>query len=109
MQKQLNNFKHNKVWSLVERPKQNVIGTKWVFCNKQDEHGVVTRNKARLVAKGYSQVEDLNFDETFAPVARLESIRMLLAYATHHGFKLYQIDVKSAFLNGPIKEEVSLE
>jgi hypothetical protein len=80
-----------------------------VFCNKQDEHGVVTRNKARLVAKGYSQVEDLDFDETFAPVARLELICMLLAYATHHGFKLYQIDVKSAFLNGPIKEEVSLE
>jgi hypothetical protein len=80
-----------------------------VFYNKQDEHGVITRNKARLVAKGYSQVEDLDFDETFAPVARLELICMLLAYATHHGFKLYQIDVKSAFLNGPIKEEVSLE
>jgi hypothetical protein len=80
-----------------------------VFCNKQDEHGVVTRNKAQLVAKRYSQVEDLDFDETFAPVARLELICMLLAYATHHGFKLYQIDVKSTFLNGPIKEEVSLE
>jgi hypothetical protein len=73
------------VWSLVERPKQNVIGTKWVFRNKQDEHGVVTRNKARLLAKGYSQVEGLDFDETFAHVARLESIHMLLAYATHHG------------------------
>jgi hypothetical protein len=76
---------------------------------KQDEHGVVTRNKARLVAKGYSQVEGLDFDETFAPVARLESIRMLLAYATHHGFKIYQMDVKNAFLNGPIKEEVYME
>jgi hypothetical protein len=65
---------------------------------------VVTRNKARLVAKGYSQVEGLDFDETYAPVARLESIRILLAYATYHGFKLYQMDVKSAFLNGPIKE-----
>jgi hypothetical protein len=61
---------------------------------------VVTRNKARLVAKGYSQVEGLNFDETYAPVARLESIRILLAYATYHSFKLYQMDVKSAFLNG---------
>jgi hypothetical protein len=77
-----------------------------VFCNKQDEHGVVTRNKARLVANGYSQVKGLDFGETFALVARLESIRMLLAYTTHHGFKLYQIDVKSTFLNGPIKEEV---
>jgi hypothetical protein len=70
---------------------------------------VVIRNKARLVAKGYSQVEGLDFDETYAPVARLESIRILLAYATYHGFKLYQMDVKSAFLNGPIKEEVYVE
>jgi hypothetical protein len=106
MQKELNNFKRNKVWSVVERPKQNVVGTKWVFHNKQDELGVVTRNKARLVAKGYSQVEGLDFDDTFSPVARLESIHILLAYATHHGFKLYQMDVKSAFLNGPIKEGV---
>jgi hypothetical protein len=92
------------VWSLVERPKQNVVGNKWVFHNKQDEHGVVTRNKARLVAKGYSQVEGLDFDKTFAPVARLESIHILLTYTTHHGFKLYQMDVKSAFLNDPIKK-----
>jgi hypothetical protein len=77
--------------------------------NKQDEHGVVTRNKAQLVAKGYSQVEGLDFDETYALVARLESIRILLAYATYHGFKLYQMDVKSAFLKGPIKEEVHVE
>jgi hypothetical protein len=80
-----------------------------VFRNKQDEHGVVTRNNARLVAKGYSQVEGLDFDETFAPVARLESIRILLTYATHYDFKLYQMEVKSAFLNGPIKEEVYVE
>jgi hypothetical protein len=70
---------------------------------------VVTRNKGRLVVNGYSQVEGLDFDETYAPVARLESIRILLAYATYHGFKLYQMDVKSAFLNGPIKEEVYVE
>jgi hypothetical protein len=69
----------------------------------------VTRNKARLVAKGYSQVEGLDFDKTYAPIARLESIHILLAYATYHGFKLYQMDVKSAFLNGPIKEEVYVE
>jgi hypothetical protein len=109
MQEELNNFKRNKVWSLVESPKQNIVGTKWVFHNKQDEFGVVTRNKARLVAKGYSQVEGLDFEETFALIARLESICILLAYATHHDFKLYQIDVKSAFLNGPIKEEVCVE
>jgi hypothetical protein len=70
---------------------------------------VVTRNKARLVAKGYSLVEGFDFDETYAPVARLESIHMLLVYATYHAFKLYQMDVKSAFLNGPIKEEVYFE
>ena len=109
MQEELNNFKRNEVWTLVPRPKQNVVGTKWVFRNKQDEHGVVTRNKARLVAKGYAQVAGLDFEETFAPVARLESIRILLAYAAHHSFRLYQMDVKSAFLNGPIKEEVYVE
>ena len=109
MQEELNNFKRNEVWTLVPCPKQNVVGTKWVFRNKQDEHGVVTRNKARLVAKGYAQVAGLDFEETFAPVARLESIRILLAYAAHHSFRLYQMDVKSAFLNGPIKEEVYVE
>jgi hypothetical protein len=82
----------------VPRPKQNVVGSKWV-----------TRNKARLVAKGYAQVAGLDFEETFAPVARLESIRILLAYAAHHSFKLFQMDVKSAFLNGPTKEEVYVE
>jgi hypothetical protein len=101
MQEELNNFTRNEVWHLVPRPNQNVVGTKWVFRNKQDDHGVVTRNKARLVAKGYSQVEGLDFGETYAPVARLESICILLAYATYHGFKLYQMDVKNAFLNGP--------
>jgi hypothetical protein len=109
MQEELNNFTRNEVCHLVPCPNQNVVGTKWVFRNKQDEHGVVTTKKARLVAKGYSQVEGLNFDETYALVARLESIRILLAYATYYGFKLYQMDVKSAFLNGPIKEEVYVE
>jgi hypothetical protein len=80
-----------------------------VFHNKQDEHGVVTRNKARLMAKCYVQVTGLDFEETFAPVARLESIQILLAYAAHHSFKLFQMDMKSAFLNEPIKEEVYVE
>jgi hypothetical protein len=109
MQEELNNFTRNEVWHLLPRPKQNVVGTNWVFRNKQDEHGVVTRNKSQLVAKGYSQVEGLDFNETYAPVATLESIRILLVYATYHVFKLYQMDVKSAFLNGPIKEEVYVE
>jgi hypothetical protein len=86
-----------------------MISTKWVFRNKQDENGVMTRNKARLVAQGFTQVEGLDFEETYAPVARLEAIQMLLAYAAHHNFKLYQRDVKSAFLNGPIQKLVYVE
>ncbi|WVZ63773.1 hypothetical protein U9M48_013379 [Paspalum notatum var. saurae] len=80
-----------------------------VFRNKQDEHGVVVRNKARLVAKGFAQVEGLDFDKTFAPVARLEAIRILFAYSSHHKIKLYQMDVKSAFLNGYINELVYVD
>ena len=109
MQEELNNFERNQVWTLVEWPNTNVIGTKWVFHNKQDENGVVTRNKARLVAQGFTQVEGLDFEETYAPMARLEAIQKLLAYAAHHNFKLYQMDVKSAFLNGPIQELVYVE
>jgi hypothetical protein len=89
MQEKLNNFKINQVWTLVERPKINMIGTKRVFRNKQDKNGVVTRNKARLVAQGFTQVEGLDFKETYTPVARLEAIRILLAYVAHHNFELY--------------------
>ena len=103
MQEELNNFTRNEVWILEPPPKnKNIIGTKWVFRNKQYEHGIVVRNKARLVAKGFSQVEGLDFGETFALVARLEAIRILLAYSSHHCIKLYQMDVKSVFLNGYI-------
>ncbi|GJR74091.1 retrovirus-related pol polyprotein from transposon TNT 1-94, partial [Tanacetum coccineum] len=92
---------------LVPQPKNmTIIGTKWVFRNKLDENGIVSRNKARLVAQGYNQQEGIDYDETYAPVARLESIRILLAYACALDFKLFQMDVKSAFLNGFINEEV---
>nr|GEY20874.1 copia protein [Tanacetum cinerariifolium]GEY27434.1 copia protein [Tanacetum cinerariifolium] len=83
-----------------------IIGTKWVYGNKLDENGVVTRNKVRLVAQGYNQQEGIDYDETYEPVARLESIRILLAYACALDFLLYQMDVKSAILNGFINEEV---
>jgi hypothetical protein len=110
MQDELNNFTRNQVWELVERPKnKNVISTKWVYRNKQDEHGIVVKNKARLVAKGYSQVEGLDYGETFALVARLEAIRILLAYASSHKMKLFQMDLNSAFLNGFINQEVYVE
>ncbi|GJZ18774.1 retrovirus-related pol polyprotein from transposon TNT 1-94 [Tanacetum coccineum] len=107
MQEELNQFVANDVWELVPLPiSQSVIGTKWVFRNKLDENGIVSRNKARLVAQGYNQQEGIDYDETYAPVARLESIRILLAIACANDFKLYQMDVKSAFLNGFINEEV---
>ena len=81
MQEELNEFERNKVWTLVPRPKnRSIVGTKWVFRNKTDSDGIITRNKARLVAKGYSQQEGIDYDETFAPVARLEAIRIFLAY-----------------------------
>jgi hypothetical protein len=107
MQDELNQFVRNDVWTLVPKPNDhNIIGTKWIFKNKSDEHGTVVRNKARLVAQGYIQVEGVDFDETFAPVARLESIRILLSISSHLNLKLYQMDVKSAFLNGFLLEEV---
>ena len=90
MHEELNNFTRNQVWSLEERSKNaRIIGAKWVFHNKQDDQGNIVRNKARLVAKGFSQVEGLDFGETFALVARLEAIRILLAYASHHEIKLF--------------------
>ena len=110
MHEELNNFERNQVWHLVKRPKDHpIVGTKWVFRNKLDETGIVVRNKARLVAKGYSQVEGIDFEETFAPVARLEAIRILLAFACYKNFKLFQMDVKFAFLNGYINEKVYVE
>ncbi|KAK0570386.1 hypothetical protein LWI29_000343 [Acer saccharum] len=110
MEEELNQFERNEVWTLVPRPKTtNVIGTKWIFRNKSDEDGNIVRNKARLVAQGYSQIEGIDFEETFAPVARLESIRLLLSISCVHKFKLHQMDVNSAFLNGFLQEEVFVE
>jgi hypothetical protein len=110
MHDELHQFTRNDVWTLVPRPaEQNIIGTKWIFKNKTYEHGTVVRNKARLVAQGYTQIEGVDFNETFASAARLESIRILLCIACHLGFKLYQMDVKSAFLNGVLQEEVYVE
>ena len=110
MQEELQQFERNEVWELVERPShQSVIGTKWVFRNKTDCDGIITRNKARLVAQGYRQEEGIDYEETFAPVARLEAVRLFLAFAAFKGFKVYQMDVKSAFLNGLLQEEVYVE
>jgi hypothetical protein len=110
MDEELDQIEKNDTWELVPRPKnKNVIGTKWVFINKLNEDGEVTRNKARLVCKGYAQVEGIEFEETFSPVSRMEAIRLLLAYACSKNIKVYQMDVKSAFLNGELEEEVYIE
>ncbi|GJU17129.1 putative ribonuclease H-like domain-containing protein [Tanacetum coccineum] len=107
MQEELLQFEIQKVWVLVDLPYgKKAIGTKWVYQNKKDERGVVVRNKARLVAQGHRQEEGIDYDEVFAPVARLEAIRIFLAFASYMGFIVYQMDVKSAFLYGKIDEEV---
>nr|GFA72080.1 copia protein [Tanacetum cinerariifolium] len=107
MQKELDQFARLKVWRLVLRPEgKSVIKTKWIFKNKKDESSLVIRNKARLVVVGYSQQEGIDYDETFVPVARIEAIRLFLAYAAHKDFTVYQMDVKTALLNGILKEEV---
>src|SRR3954469_14482413 len=103
----MNQFERNKVWSLVEildPTKHNIIGTKWIFRNKKDEDGIVERNKACLVAQGYTQIKGIYFGETYAPVAHLECIRVMLAFEKFNDTLLYQMDVKSAFLNGEIEE-----
>ncbi|GJW52738.1 putative ribonuclease H-like domain-containing protein [Tanacetum coccineum] len=107
MQEELLQFRLQQVWILVDLPHgAKVIGTKWVYRNKRDERGVVVRNKARLVAQGHRQEEGIDYDEVFAPVARIEAIRLFLAFASFMGFIVYQMDVKSAFLYGTIDEEV---
>jgi hypothetical protein len=95
MDEELDQIEKNDTWELVPRPNnKNVIGTKWVFKNKLNEDRHVTRNKVRLVCKGYAQVEGINFEETFAPVARMEAIHLLLAYACSKYIKMYHMDVK---------------
>ncbi|GJU65167.1 putative ribonuclease H-like domain-containing protein [Tanacetum coccineum] len=107
MQEELLQFKLQQVWILVDLPfGKKAIGTKWVFRNKRDERSIVVKNKARLVAQGHRQEEGIDYDEVFAPVARIEAIRLFLAFASYMGFLVYQMDVKSAFLYGTIEEEV---
>ncbi|GJU64286.1 putative ribonuclease H-like domain-containing protein [Tanacetum coccineum] len=107
MQEELLQFKLKKVWILVDLPSgKKAISTKWVFKNKKDERSIVVKNKAKLVAQGFRQEEGIDYDEVFAPVSRIEVIRLFLAFASYMGFTIYQMDVKSAFLYGTIEEEV---
>nr|GFB18584.1 retrovirus-related Pol polyprotein from transposon TNT 1-94 [Tanacetum cinerariifolium] len=104
---ELHQFDRLDVWELVDRPLcKNVINIKWLWKNKRDEENTVIRNKSRLVAKGYTQKEGVDFEESFAPVARLEAVRLFIAYAAHKSFTVYQMDDKTSFLYGPLKEEV---
>nr|GEW28063.1 retrovirus-related Pol polyprotein from transposon TNT 1-94 [Tanacetum cinerariifolium] len=107
MQEELHQYDRLEVWELVDRPLcKKVINMKWLCKNKHDEENTVIRNKSRLMAKGYAQKEGVVFKESFAPVARLEAVRLFIAYAAHKSFTVYQMDVKKAFLYGPLKEEV---
>nr|GEU48481.1 retrovirus-related Pol polyprotein from transposon TNT 1-94 [Tanacetum cinerariifolium] len=109
IQEELLHFKLQKVWILVDFPKgKNAIGTKCIFRNKKGKRGIVIKNKARLVAQGYTQEKGIDYDEVFAPVARIKVIRLFLAYASFMGFMVYQMDAKSAFIYGRIEEEVNL-
>nr|GFC17938.1 retrovirus-related Pol polyprotein from transposon TNT 1-94 [Tanacetum cinerariifolium] len=107
MQEELHQFDRLDVWELVDRPLcTNVINLKWLWKNKHDEENNVIRNKSLLVAKGYAQKEGVDFEESFVPVARLEAVRLFIVYAARKSFTVYQMDVKTAFLYGPLKEEV---
>nr|GEU76544.1 retrovirus-related Pol polyprotein from transposon TNT 1-94 [Tanacetum cinerariifolium] len=105
--KEFHQFKRLDVWELVDRPLyKNLINIKWLWKNKHDEENIVICNKARLVAKGYRQQEGIDFKESFALVARLKAVRLFIAYAAPKSFPIYQMDVKTAFLNGPLKEDM---
>nr|GEY02810.1 Gag-Pol polyprotein [Tanacetum cinerariifolium] len=107
MQEELHQFDRLDVWELVDRPLcKNVINMKWLWKNKRDEENTVIRKKSRLVAKGYAQKEGVDFEESFAPVSRLEAVRLFIVYAAHKSFNVYHMDVKTTFLYGPLKEEV---
>nr|GFA01163.1 uncharacterized mitochondrial protein AtMg00810-like [Tanacetum cinerariifolium] len=110
MLKELRQFDRLNVWELVERPLcKNVINMKWLWKNKHDEENTVIRNKSRLVAKGYAQKEGIDFEESFAPVALLEAVQLFIVYAAYKSFTVYQMDVKTTFLYGPLKEEVQMD
>ena len=110
MEEELRSIEENRTWTLTELPQgRRAIGLKWVFKVKRDEYDAVVRHKARLVVKGYAQRHGIDYDEVFAPVARMEAVRLLLALAAHEGWEVHHMDVKTAFLNGDLQEEVFVE
>jgi hypothetical protein len=110
MNQEIDSIEKNKTWDLVDLPRhKKSIGVKWVYKTKLNEKGQIEKHKARLVAKGFSQQPGIDYGETFAPVARLDTVRTLLAIAAQHKWKVYQMDVKSSFLNGVLEEEVYVD
>ncbi|KAK4400425.1 Retrovirus-related Pol polyprotein from transposon RE2 [Sesamum angolense] len=110
MEEEIKMIEKNNKWELADRPKdKDVIGVKWIYKTKLNADGSIQKHKARLIAKGYSQLPGIDYTETFAPVARLDTIRALIAIAANKKWKIYQMDVKSAFLNGYIDEEIYVE
>ena len=110
MQAEMKSIEENRTWDVSELPaKQKAIGLKWVFKVKKDPNGNIVKYKARLVAKGYAQRHGVDFDEVFAPVARIETVRVLLALAAQDGWQVHHMDVKSAFLNGDMSETVYVQ
>jgi hypothetical protein len=110
MMEEMDSIEENGTWSLVDLPPgRKPIGMKWVFKVKRDEHGAVSKHKERLVVKGYAQRHDIDYDKVFALVARLDSVRLLIALGTHEGWEVHHMDVKSAFLNSDMHEEVYVE
>lgn len=110
MESELESIEKNNTWSLTVLPiRAKKIGVKWIFKTKRDENGEITKHKARLVAKGYSQQQGIDYSEVFAPVARLDTVRMIIALVAKRKWKIHQLDVKSAFLHGQLNEEVFVE
>nr|KYP62135.1 Copia protein [Cajanus cajan] len=110
MKKEMNALKRNSTWEIVDKPRdKKEIGCRWIFTVKHKADGTIERYKARLVAKGYTQTYGIDYEETFAPVAKMNTVRVVLALAAHFGWNLHQLDVKNAFLHENLEEEVYME
>ncbi|KAG8085479.1 hypothetical protein GUJ93_ZPchr0010g8861 [Zizania palustris] len=110
MREEMESIEENRTWFLADLPPgRRAIGLKWAFKVKRDEHGAISKYKARLVVKGYAQRHGIDYDEVFALVARLDSVRLLIAFAASEGWEVHYMDVKLAFLNGDLQEEVYVE
>ena len=110
MNEEMSALERNETWEIVERPKdKKAVGCRWIYTVKYKSDGTLDRYKARLVAKGYTQTYGIDYEETFAPVAKMNTVRIILSLAAHFGWAMHQFDVKNAFLHGSLEEEVYME